>query len=60
MHFLSSDRKHGGHLLDCRPRNVNLGLQILSTLELALPIGLDYLTCDFARDTESDLNKAEN
>jgi len=59
LHFLSSDMKHGGHLLECRPRNIDVGIQLLPTLELALPIGLDYLTCDFVRDTESDLNKAE-
>jgi len=59
LHFLSTDLKHGGHLLECRPRNINVGVQFLPTLELALPIGFDYLTCDFVRDTESDLNKAE-
>lgn len=59
LHFLSSDMKHGGHLLECRPRNISVGVQFLPTLELALPIGLDYLTCDFVRDTERDLNKAE-
>jgi len=59
LHFLSSDLKHGGHLLECRPLNVSVGIQFLHTLELALPIGIDYLTCDFVRDTEGDLNKAE-
>ena len=59
LHFLSSDMKHGGHLLECRPRTISAGVQFLHTLKLALPISLDYLTCDFVRDTVDDLNKAE-
>jgi len=31
----------------------------ISTLELGLPMGLDYLTWDFRRDTGADLDKAE-
>jgi len=59
LHFISADRNHGGHLLECRPAGVRTGVQMLSTLELALPMGLDYLTWDFRRDTERDLEKAE-
>jgi acetolactate decarboxylase len=59
LHFLSADRQHGGHLLECRPRQVRAGIQFISSLELALPMTLDYLTWDFRRDTEQDLNKAE-
>jgi acetolactate decarboxylase len=59
MHFLSADRKKGGHLLECRPRQVRVGVQFISTLELAFPMSLDYLTWDFRRKTEEDLNKVE-
>jgi len=59
LHFLSADRQRGGHLLECRPSRVRAGVQFISTLELALPMGLDYLTCDFSRDTKQDLDKAE-
>jgi acetolactate decarboxylase len=59
LHFLSADRTAGGHLLACRPRRIRAGVQFISTLELALPLSLDYLTCDFARDTGADLDKAE-
>jgi acetolactate decarboxylase len=59
LHFLSSDRKTGGHLLECRPSGVTAGIQFLSTLELGLPMSFDYLTCDFRRDTEKDLESAE-
>lgn len=59
LHFLSADKRHGGHLLECRPGKVRVGVQYLQTLELALPMSLDYLTWDFQRNTEKDLNKAE-
>lgn len=59
LHFLSADLNHGGHLLTCEPFRVRVGVQILSRVELALPMSLDYLTWDFRRDTERDLHKAE-
>jgi len=59
LHFLSTDRTQGGHLLECRPRRVRAGVQFISTLELGLPMSLDYLTWDFRRDIGADLDKAE-
>jgi acetolactate decarboxylase len=59
LHFLSADLQHGGHLLACQPSRVLAGVQILSRVELALPGSLDYLTWDFRRNVDQDLNKAE-
>jgi acetolactate decarboxylase len=59
LHFLSSDRSCGGHLLECRPACVEAGVQMLPILELSLPMTLDYLTLDFCRNTKADLSKAE-
>ena len=59
LHFLSSDRNRGGHLLECRPRNVRIGVQFISKLELSLPASLEYLTEEFKRDVKQDLDKAE-
>ena len=59
LRFLSADRTQGGHLLECRPRRVRAGVQFISTLELGLPMSLDYLTWDLRRDTGADLDKAE-
>ncbi len=59
FHFLSADRSRGGHLLECRPTRGRVGVQFLPKLELSLPRTLDYLTCDFERDTEGDLHRAE-
>jgi len=59
LHFLSADKRRGGHLLECRPARVDVGVQMLPLLELALPMTLDYLTWNFCRDTEADMRKAE-
>jgi acetolactate decarboxylase len=60
LHFLSDDRQHGGHLLECAPQEARVELQFINHLELSLPATLDYLTWDFQRDIRTDLNKAEN
>lgn len=59
LHFISADCQHGGHLMSCRPRGIRAGVQFIDSLEMALPISLDYLTCNFQRDTAKDLDKAE-
>jgi len=59
LHFLSADLSRGGHVLECRPRRVRIGVQFISRLELSLPMTFDYLTQDFTRNIAQDLNKAE-
>jgi len=59
LHFLSADKKCGGHLLECRPRKARIGVQFLSKLELSLPMTFDFLTCDLSRDVGEDVKKAE-
>lgn len=59
LHFLSKDLTQGGHLLECAPRKMRVGVQFLSKFELSLPLSLDYLTWNFQRDIGKDLDKAE-
>jgi acetolactate decarboxylase len=59
LHFLSSDLKTGGHLLECSPSKVQIGIQFIDQLALSLPMTLDYLTQDFTRDSRKDLDNAE-
>jgi len=59
LHFLTADRRHGGHLLECRTDGVTISLQHLPEMVLGLPMTLDYLTADLTRDTEADLREAE-
>jgi len=59
LHFLSTDFQHGGHLLECRSENVRAGVQFINSLELGLPMSLEYLTLDFQRGIEDDLDQIE-
>lgn len=59
LHFLSCDSLHGGHLLECITQKIEVGIQFIHQLELSLPMTLDYLTWDFQRDIEQDLDQAE-
>ena len=60
MHFLSEDRQHGGHLIECVLEKVRIGIQHVPKLDVGLPITLDYLTADLTRDVGNDLDKAEH
>jgi acetolactate decarboxylase len=46
LHFLSADRRHGGHMFQCRPQKVRISIQFVPELKLNLPLTLDYLTTD--------------
>ena len=59
LHFISDDRRRGGHLLSCAVQSARIGMQHIPLLEVALPVTLDYLTADLSRDTGKDLRKAE-
>ncbi len=60
IHFLSEDRQHGGHLIECVPGKVRIGIQHVPKLDVGLPITLDYLTTNLTRDVGKDLDKAEH
>ncbi len=60
LHFLSEDRQHGGHLIECALGKVRIGIQHVPKLDVGLPMTLDYLTTDLTRDVSKDLDKAEH
>jgi acetolactate decarboxylase len=60
LHFLSSDRKGGGHLLECQLEEGTLELCYLFDFKLILPEGGDFYGGDFTVDRTDDLEKAEN
>ncbi len=59
MHFLTEDRRHGGHLIECALKKVRIGIQHVPKLDLGLPVTLDFLTAGLTRDIAKDLDKAE-
>lgn len=59
FHFITNDFRRGGHLLGCELSHGRLSIQICNRLVLNLPMTLDYLSVDFHRDAEQDIEKAE-
>jgi acetolactate decarboxylase len=59
LHFVSADRKSGGHLLQCRGTNLQLQIQREGEYRLALPETEDFLKADLRRDPTADLARAE-
>jgi acetolactate decarboxylase len=59
LHFLSTDHKSGGHLLQCRGSNLRLQIQRGGEFRLALPETEDFLNADLRRDPTADLARAE-
>ncbi len=59
LHFLTKDRLQGGHLMGCALNRARIGIQHVPTLEMGLPITLDFMTADLTRDTTGDLEKVE-
>lgn len=59
LHFISADRKAGGHVLAAAPEDVVVCQQHCPSVELGLPITLDFLTMESSRDLAADLDSAE-
>ena len=60
LHFLSLDRMHGGHLLDCLVHDFSIELQPIDQLVLDLPHSIEYLSANLNKDISGDLQKAEH
>ena len=60
LHFLSADKMHGGHLLDCSVQDLSIELQAIDQLVLDLPHSVEYLSANLDKDVSGDLKKAEH
>jgi acetolactate decarboxylase len=59
MHFISDDRKSGGHVLDFEMTEGFLKTDKMTNIFLALPDTPEFSAMDFRNDMEKDLNKVE-
>jgi acetolactate decarboxylase len=59
FHFISKDRQHGGHLLDCAAAKVQLRMEALADFHLALPETESFLKTDFSKNRPEELAYAE-
>jgi acetolactate decarboxylase len=59
LHFLSSDRHHGGHVLDLEAERLQLQLETLNDFHLVLPESQSFLRADLNKNTADELAYAE-
>ena len=59
FHFLSEDRQHGGHVLDCRASEVEIDGCAINEMHVSLPETEGFLKADLTRDPQADLMKSE-
>ena len=59
FHFLSRDRRQGGHVIDCSARSLQVGVQMLCDYDVHLPERGKFLTTDLTKDPTETLSKAE-
>ncbi len=60
FHFLTDDRRAGGHVLDCAGDQLRAQIQMEGSVHIALPNSRAFLTADLKRDPTADLAKAEH
>jgi acetolactate decarboxylase len=60
LHFLTADRTAGGHVLDCRGRDLRVRVQEEADVHLALPDTAAFRAADLTRDPTADLDRAEH
>lgn len=58
-HFISADRQHGGHLLDCRVERATVAVDVIPNLYLRLPETPAFLRKDLSKEKKHQLEKVE-
>jgi len=59
LHFITNDRKYGGHLLECRIEQGKLLIDASTNFEMVLPANSDFGRIDLGKDSKKDLEKVE-
>ncbi len=59
LHFISKDKKFGGHLLDCKLNSARLEIDRTDNFYMALPQSEEFLSEDLTKDKEQELLRVE-
>lgn len=59
LHYLTADGQFGGHVLDCRPRNVKIEIAELPDMSVRLPRTPTFRSAHLAGDRREELHKVE-
>jgi acetolactate decarboxylase len=59
FHFLTADRRAGGHLLDCRFQQARVELSRIDDFQLRLPHTAEFSRTDLSGDKKQEIEKVE-
>ena len=59
LHFISDDRRRGGHVLGSRSRGLRARLDLSNDLHVELPVGVALADPDLAAETHAAITRAE-
>lgn len=59
LHFISDDRRSGGHVLDLRSSRLDLRMQRINRFEMTLPDGGTFTKVDLGKDLSSEIRQVE-
>lgn len=59
LHFLSADKKRGGHIIDFKGENLKVEIAVLKSFELAIPDDKDFQNFQFQKKINTDLKRVE-
>ena len=59
LHFISDDRKKGGHVLDLSVKNGMCQFTVVDTLKIVLPDDPSFHSLDLSKDQEKDIKRIE-
>jgi acetolactate decarboxylase len=59
LHFITADRSAGGHMLDCRTKDVTIKIHHTPEFELGTPGTEEFLKADLSRDHTEAIAKIE-
>ncbi|MHB9075735.1 MAG: acetolactate decarboxylase [Desulfobaccales bacterium] len=58
-HFITADRRGGGHLLDCRVEGATMAVDTIPRLDLRLPETQEFMRTDLTKERQHELEKVE-
>jgi acetolactate decarboxylase len=59
LHFITEERKAGGHVLDCRIQNGKIAVEHTSNFHMELPKEGAFLNADFTKDQRETIRQVE-
>lgn len=60
FHFISADKKSGGHVLDCTVRNVEVEIDYMSDIDISLPDTKEFDSADLEKTENSAIKEVED